>query len=122
MLYEVITRPNIDGLGLDAVGVRVNAKTGAIEVSPDSRSSVDSIYAVGDVTDRAALTPVAIAEGRAFAESRITSYNVCYTKLLRSVSPANTRGEMSGMPARCVQSKAQGYAAMPWDCASAPQG
>ena len=62
-------KPNIDGLGLEAVGIRVNARSGAIEVSPDSRTSVDNIYAVGDVTNRAALTPVAIAEGRAFAES-----------------------------------------------------
>ena len=62
-------RPNTAGLGLDAVGVEVDAKSGAIRVSPDSRTTVPSIYAVGDVTDRAALTPVAIAEGRAFADS-----------------------------------------------------
>ncbi|TVO68027.1 glutathione-disulfide reductase [Denitromonas ohlonensis] len=62
-------RPNTDGLGLAEVGVDVDAKSGAIRVSPDSRTTVDSIYAVGDVTDRAALTPVAIAEGRAFADT-----------------------------------------------------
>lgn len=61
--------PNTDGLGLADVGVRMDPSSGAIEVTPDSRTSVDNIYAVGDVTDRAALTPVAIAEGRAFAES-----------------------------------------------------
>ncbi|MCB1960168.1 MAG: FAD-dependent oxidoreductase, partial [Rhodocyclaceae bacterium] len=62
-------RPNTAGLGLEAVGVEIDAKSGAIRVSPDSRTTVPSIYAVGDVTDRAALTPVAIAEGRAFADS-----------------------------------------------------
>jgi len=61
--------PNTDGLGLAEAGVRLDPRSGAIEVTPDSRTSVDNIYAVGDVTDRAALTPVAIAEGRAFAES-----------------------------------------------------
>lgn len=61
--------PNTDGLGLAEVGVRLDPDSGAIEVTPDSRTSVENIYAVGDVTDRAALTPVAIAEGRAFAES-----------------------------------------------------
>ncbi|QID16692.1 glutathione-disulfide reductase [Nitrogeniibacter mangrovi] len=61
--------PNTAGLGLEAAGVEVDARTGAIVVSADSRTSVAHIYAVGDVTGRAALTPVAIAEGRAFAES-----------------------------------------------------
>ena len=62
-------RPNTDGLGLAEVGVEVDAKSGAIRVSPESQTAVPSIYAVGDVTDRAALTPVAIAEGRAFADT-----------------------------------------------------
>nr|HQV15796.1 FAD-dependent oxidoreductase [Denitromonas sp.] len=62
-------RPNTDGLGLAEAGVEIDEKSGAIRVSADSRTTVDSIYAVGDVTDRAALTPVAIAEGRAFADT-----------------------------------------------------
>ncbi|MCB1917342.1 MAG: glutathione-disulfide reductase [Rhodocyclaceae bacterium] len=61
--------PNTAGLGLDAVGVKTREKGGAIEVDRFSRSSVASIFAVGDVTDRANLTPVAIAEGRAFADT-----------------------------------------------------
>ncbi|MCB1907278.1 MAG: glutathione-disulfide reductase [Rhodocyclaceae bacterium] len=61
--------PNTAGLGLDAVGVRTRGRNGAIEVDRFSRSSVASIFAVGDVTDRANLTPVAIAEGRAFADT-----------------------------------------------------
>jgi glutathione reductase (NADPH) len=60
--------PNTPGLGLEAVGIEPDAR-GAIPVDAHSRTSVPSIYAIGDVTDRVALTPVAIAEGRAFADS-----------------------------------------------------
>ncbi|MCB1886513.1 MAG: glutathione-disulfide reductase [Rhodocyclaceae bacterium] len=68
--------PNTAGLGLEALGVRTRAKGGAIEVDRYSRTSVDGIYAVGDVTDRAALTPVAIAEGRAFADTEFGGLDV----------------------------------------------
>jgi glutathione reductase (NADPH) len=61
-------KPNIAGLGLDDVGVKLNAR-GAIAVDNESRTSVSSIWAVGDVTDRVNLTPVAIAEARAFADT-----------------------------------------------------
>ncbi len=60
--------PNTRGLGLEAAGVAVNAK-GAIPVDPYGRTNVPHIYAVGDVTDRHNLTPVAIREGHAFAET-----------------------------------------------------
>ncbi|WP_066822416.1 glutathione-disulfide reductase [Sphingomonas mali] len=60
--------PNTENLGLDAAGVELNEK-GAIRVDEDNRSSVPSIYAVGDVTDRIQLTPVAIREGQAFADT-----------------------------------------------------
>lgn len=60
--------PNIEGLGLDAVGVELNER-GGIAVDEHSRTNVDSIYAVGDVTDRVQLTPVAIREGQAFADT-----------------------------------------------------
>ena len=61
-------KPNTAGLGLADVGVKIDAR-GAIVVDDDSRSTVPSIWAVGDVTDRVNLTPVAIAEARAFADS-----------------------------------------------------
>lgn len=61
-------RPNTGGLGLETAGVAVGSR-GEIPVDANSRSEVDSIYAVGDVTDRVALTPVAIAEGHALADS-----------------------------------------------------
>jgi glutathione reductase (NADPH) len=58
----------VKGLGLEAAGVRLN-EAGAIAVDKYSRTSVPHIYAVGDVTDRIALTPVAIREGHAFADT-----------------------------------------------------
>jgi glutathione reductase (NADPH) len=61
-------RPNTQGLGLEAAGVALRAN-GAVKVDANSRSSVASIYAVGDVTDRVNLTPVAIREGHAFADT-----------------------------------------------------
>lgn len=59
--------PNTEGLGLEKAGV-VLGDNGRVVVDADSRSSVPSIYAVGDVTDRVNLTPVAIREGHAFAD------------------------------------------------------
>lgn len=71
VLYATGRAPNTQGLGLEEVGVRVD-KTGAIQVDEWSCTTVPNIYAVGDVTNRLNLTPVAIAEGRALAE---TLYN-----------------------------------------------
>lgn len=62
-------RPNTAGLGLEALGVHTHPDTGAIAVDDYSRTSVPGVYAVGDVTDRKALTPVAIAEARAFVDT-----------------------------------------------------
>jgi glutathione reductase (NADPH) len=60
--------PNTEGLGCEDVGVELG-KHGAVKVDEDNRSSVESIFAVGDVTNRVQLTPVAIREGQAFADS-----------------------------------------------------
>jgi len=60
--------PNTRGLGLEEAGVRLDAR-GAIAVDADSRTSAPGVWAIGDVTHRMNLTPVAIAEGRAFADS-----------------------------------------------------
>ncbi|HKM73841.1 MAG TPA: FAD-dependent oxidoreductase, partial [Stellaceae bacterium] len=67
-MYATGRWPNTKGLGLTEAGVRINEK-GAIVVDEWQRSTVPNIYAVGDVTDRINLTPVAIAEGRAIAET-----------------------------------------------------
>ena len=60
--------PNVEGLGLENVGVEMDDKN-AILVDEYSKTSVDHIYAVGDVTNRVQLTPVAIREGHAFADT-----------------------------------------------------
>ncbi|WP_294297223.1 glutathione-disulfide reductase [uncultured Sphingomonas sp.] len=60
--------PNTDGLGLETAGVELDDK-GAVKVDADSQSTCPSIYAVGDVTNRVQLTPVAIREGQAFADT-----------------------------------------------------
>ncbi len=68
IMYATGRVPNSRGLGLEALGVKLKAN-GAIAVDPYSQTAVPNIYAVGDVTDRAALTPIAIREGQAFAET-----------------------------------------------------
>ena len=68
LLWAVGRAPNSEGLGLEQVGVELG-KNGAILVDEDNQTSVPSIYAIGDVTDRVQLTPVAIREGHAFAET-----------------------------------------------------
>ena len=60
--------PNTAGLGLENIGVELTAR-GAVKVDRFSKSTVESVYAVGDVTDRVQLTPVAIREGHAFADT-----------------------------------------------------
>lgn len=68
IMMAVGRRPKIDGLGLDKAGVEIGAR-GEVVVDDYSRSSVENIWAVGDVTRRAELTPVAIREGHAFADT-----------------------------------------------------
>ena len=67
-MFAIGRVPAVEGLGLDNAGVKMNAK-GAIEVDKFSQTNVENIYAVGDVTDRVNLTPVAIREGHAFADT-----------------------------------------------------
>ncbi len=71
VLFAVGRNPNTRGLGLERAGVQVD-KSGAVVVDEFSRSSVASVYAIGDVTNRMNLTPVAIRDGHAFAD---TIYN-----------------------------------------------
>jgi glutathione reductase (NADPH) len=70
-MFATGRNPNVHGFGLEEAGVKLTPG-GAIEVDAYSQTSVPSIYAVGDVTGRAQLTPGAIREGQAFAE---TLYN-----------------------------------------------
>jgi glutathione reductase (NADPH) len=68
VLYATGRVPNTGKLGLDRVGVHLN-KRGAVAVDEWQQTTVPGIYAIGDCTDRINLTPVAIAEGRALAET-----------------------------------------------------
>ncbi|MFD1694579.1 glutathione-disulfide reductase [Roseibium aestuarii] len=68
IMYAIGRRPNTEGLGTDAAGI-ILKPNGAIAVDAASRTNVEHIYAVGDVTDRVALTPVAIREGHAVADT-----------------------------------------------------
>ncbi|KAB1208857.1 Glutathione reductase, chloroplastic [Morella rubra] len=68
VMFATGRRPNTKNLGLETVGVKMT-ENGAIEVDEYSRTSVPSIWAVGDVTDRLNLTPVALMEGGALAKT-----------------------------------------------------
>jgi glutathione reductase (NADPH) len=68
VMFATGRRPNVSGFGLEAAGVKL-AKNGGVAVDEFSRTSVPHIYAVGDVTNRVNLTPVAIREGHAFADT-----------------------------------------------------
>ena len=68
VLFATGRVPNTAGLGLEVAGVELGER-GEVKVDRFSKTNVDSIYAVGDVTDRVQLTPVAIREGQAFADT-----------------------------------------------------
>jgi glutathione reductase (NADPH) len=68
VMFATGRSPNTAGIGLEAAGVKLG-ELGEIPVDEQSRTSVENIYAVGDVTDRVNLTPVAIREGHAFADT-----------------------------------------------------
>jgi glutathione reductase (NADPH) len=69
VMFAIGRHPNIRGLGLDKAGVALNPNNGGIAVDGFSRTSAPNIYAIGDVTHRVNLTPVAIREGHAFADT-----------------------------------------------------
>jgi glutathione reductase (NADPH) len=68
LMWAIGRNPNSNNLGLETAGVALD-NNGAVIVGSDNRTNVPSIYAVGDVTNRVQLTPVAIREGHAFADS-----------------------------------------------------
>ncbi len=68
VMYATGRKPNTAGLGLEKAGVQLD-KAGAVAVDEWSRTTAPNIWAVGDVTDRINLTPVAIMEGHCFADT-----------------------------------------------------
>src|SRR3954470_14572226 len=69
VMFAIGRHPAVANLGLEKAGVAINPRNGGIAVDHFSKSSVDSIYAIGDVTHRFNLTPFAIREGHAFADT-----------------------------------------------------
>jgi glutathione reductase (NADPH) len=69
VMFAIGRHPNVANLGLEKTGVAINPNNGGIAVDGFSRTSVANIYAIGDVTHRTNLTPVAIREGHAFADT-----------------------------------------------------
>jgi glutathione reductase (NADPH) len=69
VMFAIGRHPNIAHLGLEKAGVAINPDNGGIAVDGFSQTSVPNIYAIGDVTHRINLTPVAIREGHAFADT-----------------------------------------------------
>jgi glutathione reductase (NADPH) len=77
VMFAIGRHPAISNLGLETTGVIVDPMTGGIMVNEFSQTSVPSIYAIGDVTNRINLTPVAIREGHAFADTVFGNRSVC---------------------------------------------
>lgn len=69
VMFAIGRHPNVANLGLEKAGVKVNPVNGGISVDSFSRTSVPHIFAVGDVTNRIGLTPIAIRDGHAFADT-----------------------------------------------------
>ena len=69
VMFAIGRHPNVANLGLEKAGVAINPSNGGIAVNEYSRTNVPHIYAIGDVTHRLNLTPVAIREGHAFADT-----------------------------------------------------
>ncbi len=84
VMYATGREPNTKGLGLKKIGVELN-QNGAVAVNEYSETSVNGIWAVGDVTNRINLTPIAIAEGAAFVQ---TVFNNCPTKVNHTNVPS----------------------------------
>lgn len=76
VLFATGRRPNTTGLGLDRIGIDTD-ETGAIAVDAYSQTKVASLWAVGDVTNRASLTPIATREGHAFADTVFGAKRCC---------------------------------------------
>lgn len=89
VMFATGRRPNVSGVGLETANIALTPE-GAIAVDRYSRTNCPSVYAVGDVTDRAALTPVAIREGAAFAD---TVFGNRPTALDYSLIPSAVFGE-----------------------------
>lgn len=114
LLVATGRRANTNGLGLESAGIAVGSR-GEIPVDQDGRTACPTIYAVGDVTDRVQLTPVAIREGHAFADGtfggvkREVSYDAIPSAVfsqppLAAVGPTEAEARESGRPIKVYTS------------------
>lgn len=76
IMFAIGRNPNTDGLGLEKAGVAME-KNGSVIVDGYSRTNIEGVYAVGDVSNRYNLTPVAIREGHAFADTVYGGKDIC---------------------------------------------
>jgi glutathione reductase (NADPH) len=106
VLFATGRNPNSAGLGLEALGVEI-AANGAVCVDEWSQTRVPSIFAIGDVTDRLALTPVAIREGHAFAETVFAARRVKADHLMVPTA-VFTRPEVGTVGATEAEARAEG--------------
>jgi glutathione reductase (NADPH) len=81
VMFAIGRHPNVANLGLEKAGVAINPGNGGIAVDSFSRSSVPNIYAIGDVTHRLNLTPVAIREGHTFADAVFGKHQIAVDHL-----------------------------------------
>ena len=95
VLYATGRSPNSVGLGLETLGVELDAK-GAIKVNEGYQTNIPSLYALGDVTDRLNLTPVATAEAMALVNSLYSDQRtpVDYDNIPTAVFLANPVSEL----------------------------
>ena len=84
VMYATGRRPNTQGLGLEEIHINLDG-AGAVEVNNYSQTPISSVYAIGDVTNRVNLTPVAIREAMAFVE---TAFNGNPTPVDHSLIPS----------------------------------
>ena len=118
LLWAIGRAPRTDSLGLECAGVEIDA-AGAIVVDPLQNTSADGVYALGDVTGRAELTPVAIAAGRRLADrvfggqkERRLSYDLLPTVVFShppigtvGLSEAAARERYEGQPIKVYQTE-----------------
>ncbi|MBE9012111.1 glutathione-disulfide reductase [Pseudanabaenaceae cyanobacterium LEGE 13415] len=95
VLCAIGRAPNLENLGLETVGVEFDKK--AIAVDEFSRTNIDNIYAIGDCTNRKQLTPVARAEGKAFAETVFNNQPTQIDSLIPSAVCSRPEAAMAGL-------------------------
>jgi glutathione reductase (NADPH) len=106
VLFAIGRSPNTEGLGLERLGVGI-AASGAVAVDDWSQTAVPSIFAVGDVTDRPALTPVAIRDAQYFAETVFAGRPVRFDHALIPTA-VFTRPEVATLGATEAEARARG--------------